>query len=280
MSYRPSAPRPIPGQGRSSSPPAPRACSRFSRDGSDSGHSQGCSSPRPRSSASRSSGGNSSDLIFPMDSERGSNSGSSRHGSVEPDFLYETPRGDQAVWDPRTMPVCSRCGRQYYGHVPLPVHNRITAICPVCSLQESRERAQQRAPDDNFYTTTGYHVQRGRPAERHLSSHVPRQAELHRNGRQRVHSTATHVVGRAFPSYGGPIPSRHAPQPYPPSAWTNPDPLPRFTPVAGSYRSPYQLPHLIAQVQQRSPPANDISRPRTADPYGVSSSRYTHHRQQ
>lgn len=188
MSYRPSAPRPIPGQGRSSSPPAPRACSRFSRDGSDSGHSQGCSSPRPRSSASRSSGGNSSDLIFPMDSERGSNSGSSRHGSVEPDFLYETPRGDQAVWDPRAMPVCSRCGRQYYGHVPLPARNRITTICPVCSLQESRERAQQRAPDDNFYTTTGYHVQRGRPAGRHLSSHVPRQADVHRNGRQRVHS--------------------------------------------------------------------------------------------
>ncbi|RDX56498.1 hypothetical protein OH76DRAFT_1395616 [Lentinus brumalis] len=92
--------------------------------------------------------------------------------------------------------------------------------------------------------------------------------------------TAIHVVGRAFPSCGGPIPSRHAPQPYPPSAWTNPDPLPQFTPVTGSYRPPYQLPRLIAQVQQRSSPANDISRPRTADPYGVSSSRYTHHRQQ
>ncbi|KAI0723979.1 hypothetical protein C8T65DRAFT_92784 [Cerioporus squamosus] len=238
MSYRPSAPRSIPRHRRthrrSPSPPARRAYSRFSRDGSDSGHSQGWSSPRPRSSASRSSGGHSSDLIFPMDSERGSNSNSSRQGSVEPDFLYETPRGDQTAWDPRAMPVCSRCGRQFYGHVPLAAHNRVAAICPVCSLHESRERAQRRAAEDDFYATAGYHLHRGRPAERHFPSHVPQPADDQRNRRQRANSTAIHVIGRAFPSFGAPLPSRQASQPYPPSAWTNPEPLPHFTPVCSS----------------------------------------------
>ncbi|RPD80322.1 hypothetical protein L226DRAFT_197691 [Lentinus tigrinus ALCF2SS1-7] len=266
MSYRPSAPRPIPNyqraQRRSPSPPARRAYSRFSQDGSDSSQSQGWSSPRPRSSASRSSGGHSSDLIFPMDSERGSNSSSSRQGSVEPDFLYETPCGDQAAWDPAAMPVCSRCGHAFYGHVPPPARARVATICPPCSRRESQERIQQRASDDDFYDTSesgsrSHH--RGRPAERALSSHVPQQQGYDpRTGRRRVNTT--HIIARPFPFYGAPAPSRQAPQPYPPSAWV--DPLPHATP-------------------QRSPPASNISRPRTADPFGVSSSsRYTHNRRQ
>lgn len=193
MSYRPSAPRLIPSHRRTHEcSPASlgrRVNSRLSRDGSDSGHSQGWNSPRPRSSASRSSGGHSSDLIFPMDSEPGSDSSSSRQGSVEPDFLYETPRGNQAVWNPAAMPVCSRCGRLYHGHVPPPGLDRAVAICPSCSLRESRERVEQRAPDDDFYNTTGYHLYRGRAIERYIPSHVPQQQGYDpRTRRQRVNS--------------------------------------------------------------------------------------------
>ncbi|KAI0707641.1 hypothetical protein C8Q76DRAFT_127417 [Earliella scabrosa] len=272
MSYRPLAtqPVPIPASVRSrrrSPSPARSAYSRSSRDGSDSSQSQRWYSPhhRPRSSASRSSGGHSSDLIFPMDPERGSTSSSSGHGC--PALLYDIPPESRAPSGSAPMPVCSRCGRQYYGQAPTQNHSRShrsqTLLCPSCTLRD-RQLAPQRLPDADFYESAGYHLQRSTPERRPVSHNSRPRHEVAdtRSGRQRVQSTTTHVFGRAFPSYGAPTTASNASQTFPPPPHIDQYALPPATPV-------------------RAAPANNISRPRTADPFGVSSyNRIVHHRRQ
>lgn len=308
MSYRPLATPPrasqpidISSSARSRRRSPSLARSAYSREDSDSGQSQGWCSPfyRPKSSASRSSGGYSSDLIFPMDSERASSSSSSRHGSVEPAFLYDIPTRHPPPSSVPSMPVCSDCGQRVYGLTPTQNHDRssrsLALLCPSCQTRGTWQQAPREPSNDDCYGSAGYHPPYTMH-ERHPASYQPRW-QVPRE-RQRVQSTSrphfspfaavrscspgasTHVLGRAFPSFGAPVPPRHASQPFPPSSWIDPRTLPPATLAVGSYHREYQLPRLISQVQQRAPPASNISRPRTADPFGVSSSsRYTQRRQ-
>ncbi|KAI0748542.1 hypothetical protein C8Q80DRAFT_745451 [Daedaleopsis nitida] len=300
MAYQTST-QPIPisptSRSRMRSPsPARSTYSRFSRDGSDSGRSQEWHSPfhRPASSASRSSGGHSSDLIFSMDSERSSSSSSSRHGSAEPGFLYDDPCGYYVPDEPPAMLVCLRCRRQFYGNTPpRGAYDRTRRdeplVCPSCTQRESWQPAPRPAPDDDFYESAGYHPQRsthGRRSQSYRSSQTQQPPTDTRSGRQRMQSMSpiplrvcpqakcsrradpptytpmpTHFLGRAFPAYRDRAPAASQ-QPFPPSAWAD-HALPPATPV------------------QRAAPASHISRPRTPDPFGAStSSRHVHHRRQ
>ena len=162
---------PAPPGGRTRSPPSPARSPyvRSARDGGTppSAWSQEWSdAPRPRSSASRYSSG--SDLLFPMDSERGSGSsaGSSRHGSAEPPFMYSIPQSPSYTNGAVRYPTCSECGRPYYGPAPAPgspsrgrSRRTDTALCPAChptTWQPQQVQAVRRSSQRGFSPHTPY----------------------------------------------------------------------------------------------------------------------------
>ena len=301
-----SQPQPIPvptgGSTRRSPSTARSPYGRHARDrgATTGGGAREWSSPfqRPRSSASHSSG--SSSLLFPMDPERGSSSSasSSRHGSAEPPFLYDvphSPNSPQADW-----PVCPLCRQMYYG-APAPAQpsrgrspRQNTALCPVCQREawQREQHARRRPPESDFSparhrdarwenesqsSRSTYRQGRAAPEARLVcpSSHGTwPHSDVSIQRSYYCTAPSTHVIGRPFPSYGGPTPPHRPSQPYPmyqTGPWTDPGTLPPATPFVGAYHPQYQLPQLITQLHRRPAPASDVSRAHPGDPFGAAS---------
>ena len=296
-SYHPTMPRPIPaGGGRSPSPTTSAHSRSSSQGGSDFSHGWHWRHPPARSSS-----GHSSDLIFSMEPEPRSASGSPRPGSADQPFLYDVPSPWHAQPPPGTVPVCPRCRRQFYAadHLSQRNHNGAmchprTLLCPSCEELESLSQRASRHDEDDFYASSS--GRRARTPRQYPSTYQPQHEPPTPTGRRHQHSkppsslhlaslsghpagtsaqltTATHIVGRAFPSYNGHPPPYPSPPPYTRSIsqphqaaprWTAVS-LPPATFVTGSYRPQYQLPQLITQLEHRAAPAPTIS-PRTADP--------------
>ena len=312
MSYRYSKPQQIPtppGGHRRRSPSAARSpYARYAPDGpaASGGWVPGWASDpqRPRSSASHCSNG--SDLLFPMDSERGSNasssSSSSRRGSVEPPLLYGVPDGPDAHLH---LPVCGVCGQRYYGPAPARVQQpsrgrarrEDVELCPVCQRDAwqreqnvarrplptggdptfsppSRRRRESQASTQTFCYEVPTPTRSGpMPVPAPARGTSPRAASSAPRSRRAVAGPSTHVLVDPFPSYGRrPIPHHRPSQPrhaLGTGPWTDPGTLPPSTPVIGAYHPPYQLPQLITQLQRPPVPASNVSRP--GDPFGIAS---------
>ncbi|KAI1794631.1 hypothetical protein LXA43DRAFT_115247 [Ganoderma leucocontextum] len=290
-SYHPTMPRPIPAGGRSPSPSTSAHSGSSSQRGSDFSHGWQWRHPPARSSS-----GHSSDLIFSMEPEPRSASGSPHPGGAEQPFLYEVPSPWHGQPPPGTVPVCPRCRRQFYAdHSSQQNHGVMyrarTVLCPSCEELESLSQQASRRDEDEFYASSS--ARRDRTPRQYPNTYQRQHQPTTPTSRPRLHSTSspslhpasyscrvgtsahstntTHVVGRAFPSYGG-----HAPPPYPsPPPYTRSisqphRAAPRWTAmpatfVTGSYRPQYQLPQLITQLEHRAAPAPTIS-PRTAQP--------------
>ncbi|PIL24248.1 hypothetical protein GSI_14001 [Ganoderma sinense ZZ0214-1] len=280
-SYHPTMPRPIPaGGGRSPSPTTSAHSGSSSQGGLDFSHGWNWRHPPARSSS-----GHSSDLIFSMEPEPRSASGSPCPGSADQPFLYDVPSPWHAQPPPGTVPVCPRCRRQFYAadhpsqqnHGHNGMYRPRALLCPSCEELESlSHRASRRDEDDFFALSSG---RRDRTPRQYPNTYQPQHEPPTPTGRRHQHSTSaqltntTHIVGRAFPSYNGHPPPYPSPPPYTRSVsqphqsaprWTAVS-LPPATFVTGSYRPQYQLPQLITQLEHRAPPAPTIS-PRTTDP--------------
>ena len=297
MSYRPTASRPIPTGRRRSPSPSNSTRSGSSQGGSDFGHGRGWGRHTP----ARSSSGHSSDLIFSMDPERRSNSGSPCLGVAEQPFLYDVP----SSWNGRppdtsTITVCPRCRRQFYEdslHSHGVTYRSRNGVCPSCRDMDSQQEEQRQRDEEEFYASN---------SERHnrISTQRPNvyqpqyQVPIPTNGRRpagtrstpssslqvascssrvdsSAHTITTHPFGRPFPSYVAPPPPYPAPPPYTRSVsqpqqaaarWTDVSAHGPVTFVTGSYRPRYQVPQLIIQLEHRAAPPPSIS-PGTADTF-------------
>ncbi|TBU49157.1 hypothetical protein BD309DRAFT_142431 [Dichomitus squalens] len=285
-SYHTTTSRPIP-TGRRSPSPGSSAHSGSSQGDSDfsQGHRWRHHTP------ARSSSGHSSDLIFSMDPERRSNSGSPCLGVAGPPFLYDVPPS----WNGRppdtgTMSVCPRCRRQFYDDYNSPQSRGVAcqsrnALCPSCRELESRQDEWRRR-NEEFYASTPERPVRTsiqRPSMYESQHQVPTPTSGIRPTGTRNSSAAhatntTHFIGRPFPSYVAAPPPYSAPPPYtrsvshlqqPTPPWTDVSAHGPTTFVTGSYRPRYQLPQLITQLEHRVAPPPSIS-PGTADPFPMS----------
>ena len=234
-SYHPTMPRPIPA-GRSPSPSTSAHSGSSSQTSSDFSHGWQWRHPPPRSSS-----GHSSDLIFSMEPEPRSASGSPRPASVEQPFLYEVPSPWHAQPPPGTVPVCLRCRRQFYAadhdhpsqeNMHGVTYRPRTLLCASCEELDLLSQRASRCDEDEFYAPNP--GRRDRTPRQHPSTYYrPQNEPPTPTSRRHLHSTPSlpfhhtncsccrtdtstastdtmHVVGRAFPSY-----SRHSPPPYP-----------------------------------------------------------------
>ncbi|KAH9945861.1 uncharacterized protein BXZ73DRAFT_95381 [Epithele typhae] len=299
MSSRPARPQPIPavagGRPRRRSPSAARSTYAGFPDAA-SGHTSSRAAtpaypvpptewpssrgqhPRPGSAASGSSG---SDLLFPMDSERGSSgsASSSRRGSFgpAPQYLYDLPTPSPYGPDPdqrniAALPVCTLCRRQYYPGSPTsPSRGRsprdVTALCPVCQREEweHQRRATHRSPtSDASFSPASDRTRGARSAtyrDRHAFPEPPSGASSShpRPPAPPTLSSSTSASARPLPAHGPPLhrpdarpdagPATHANlgRPFPayraPSSPTAPRRAPSGqTRSAAPWTDPYTLP--------------------------------------